>query len=60
MPNLGETLIWPIRSCREIIMNDYTKHPDKFSQRHVGPSDDDVILMLNELGYSSLSEFIKQ
>ena len=41
-------------------MNDYTKHPDKFSQRHVGPSDDDVILMLNELGYSSLSEFTKE
>ena len=60
MPNLGETLIWPIRSYRGIIMNDYTKHPDKFSQRHVGPSDDDVVLMLNELGYSSLSEFTKE
>ena len=40
-------------------MNDYTKHPDKFSQRHVGPSDDDVVLMLKELGYSSLSDFTK-
>ena len=40
-------------------MNDYTKHPDNFSQRHIGPSDDDVVLMLNELGYSSLSEFTK-
>ena len=40
-------------------MNDYTKHPDKFTQRHVGPSDDDVVFMLNELGYPSLSEFTK-
>jgi len=59
MPNLGVTLIWPIRSYRGIIMNDYTKHPDKFSQRHVGPSDDDIVFMLKEVGYSSLSEFTK-
>ena len=40
-------------------MLDYTKHLDKFSERHVGPSKDDVNLMLNELGYSSLSDFTK-
>ena len=40
-------------------MLDYTKHPDKFSERHVGPSKKDVNLMLDELGYSSLSAFTK-
>ncbi|OIR23398.1 MAG: glycine dehydrogenase (aminomethyl-transferring) [Marine Group III euryarchaeote CG-Epi3] len=40
-------------------MNNYAKHPDKFSQRHVGPSEDDVTSMLSELGYSSLSNFTK-
>ena len=39
-------------------MNDYAKHPDIFTKRHVGPSDDDVISMLGELGFSSMSEFI--
>ena len=39
-------------------MNDYAKHPDIFTKRHIGPSDDDVALMLNELGFSSMSEFI--
>ena len=39
-------------------MNDYAKHPDIFTKRHIGPSDDDVGLMLNELGFSSMSEFI--
>ena len=40
-------------------MTDYAKHPDIFTKRHVGPSDDDVISMLGELGFSSMSEFIK-
>ena len=40
-------------------MNEYDKHPDKFIQRHVGPSDNDVNIMLKELGYSNLSEFTK-
>ena len=39
-------------------MTDYAKHPDIFTKRHVGPSDDDVISMLGELGFSSMSEFI--
>ncbi len=39
-------------------MNDYAKHPDIFTKRHVGPSDDDVASMLDELGYSSMSKFI--
>ena len=39
-------------------MTDYAKHPDIFTKRHVGPSDDDVISMLDELGFSSMSEFI--
>ena len=39
-------------------MIDYAKHPDIFTKRHVGPSDDDVISMLGELGFSSMSEFI--
>jgi len=39
-------------------MNDYAKHPDIFTKRHIGPSDDDVALMLNELGFSTMSEFI--
>ena len=39
-------------------MNDYAKHPDIFTKRHVGPSDYDVISMLDELGFSSMSEFI--
>ena len=39
-------------------MTDYAKHPDIFIKRHVGPSDDDVISMLGELGFSSMSEFI--
>jgi len=59
MPNLGETLILPIHTCMTIIMNDYTKHPDNFSQRHVGSSNKDVNLMLDELGYSSLSDFTR-
>ena len=39
-------------------MTKYTNHPDIFTQRHVGLSDDDVISMLDELGFSSMSEFI--
>ena len=39
-------------------MNDYAKHPDIFTKRHVGPSDDDIVSMLDELGYSSMSKFI--
>ena len=39
-------------------MNNYVNHPDIFTKRHVGPSDDDVALMLEELGFSSMSEFI--
>ena len=39
-------------------MNDYAKHPDIFTKRHVGPSDDDIASMLDELGYSSMSKFI--
>ena len=40
-------------------MNEYAKHPDKFIQRHVGLSEDDVNIMLKELGYSNLSDFTK-
>ena len=58
MPNSGETLIWPIQDCYASFMTDYAKHPDIFTKRHVGPSDDDVISMLGELGFSSMSEFI--
>ena len=58
MPNFSETLIWPIRNNYKSFMNDYAKHPDIFTKRHIGPSDDDVALMLNDLGFSSMSEFI--
>ena len=39
-------------------MSKYQKHPDIFTERHIGPSDDDIALMLNDLGFSSMSEFI--
>ena len=39
-------------------MSKFTKHPDIFTERHVGPSDDDVASMLDELGFPSMSEFI--
>ena len=36
------------------------QHPDRFSQRHNGPSDDDVRQMLDALGLESLDELVAQ
>jgi glycine dehydrogenase len=36
------------------------EHPDKFIDRHIGPNDDEALVMLRALGLSSLAELVDQ
>ena len=38
-------------------MKDLDSHPDRFVNRHIGPSPDEIKSMLAELGFDSLNDF---
>ena len=44
----------PVRSLGELI------EPDEFTRRHVGPSDDDVAVMLDAIGVVSVEDLLSQ
>ena len=38
----------------------YTKHPDTFAQRHIGPTEEELAVMLAQVGVGTLEELVDQ